>query len=654
MSDVNDTCEYVLDPDDPETWGGEDGDACHVGEESLNDDGVWTCPHDAVEGENLCIFHFPPQNKEDGHVSNAFLDAVEQFDASSNGQSTRSNEFIGARFGSLSLTDADTIGSGSFRIDLSHAEFDGVVDWSGTTFESDVSIAGAKFRNGLDLGGVTFDGSVFAPSVTIRAGEGLGNQLRLGARYTDEANFAHATFAGNSFDIDFVGTVHDRMTFRGATFDGDVDFSLANFTADSDVNFAGAEFDGDVEFGQRMGIGTDLDGRVTFENAVVSGETIFRGATFRQTPDFQSVSFDDADFRHSTFEAGALFGGSTFDGVADFGSATFRGKTEFTSRRITNSKIEFNRDVVFENATFGGEVDFTGAEFNDGVNFGRSTFDDEASLEKVDLTGAIFTDGDLCNVDLESAILSRATLSGADLRGAKLSGAVLSDARIDGETRFLGHPSEDDDTSPYTLTAIRSRPRCVYDPDYGEDGEHAEHEAKRVYKALEELAGRTGRPRLQRQCFVRRQDLQREEYWRDARQADTVEATFVAGFQWLRAKTSELVMLYGESPWRILATSAVIMVLFGLFYSIAGGITVTTRSASHAFDVPRSISVPIPAPVETLLMNLYFSVVTFTTLGYGDIQPSNAATQALAGFESLLGSALIALLVFVLGRRATR
>lgn len=49
---------------------------------------------------------------------------------------------------------------------------------------------------------------------------------------------------------------------------------------------------------------------------------------------------------------------------------------------------------------------------------------------------------------------------------------------------------------------------------------------------------------------------------------------------------------------------------------------------------------------------LYFSAVTFATLGYGDMQPIGTLARGLAGIESLLGSLLMALLVFVLTRRA--
>lgn len=53
------TCEYVLDPDVPDTQGGSGDSRCFVSSSDLNDEGVWTCPHDAEESENLCPFHLP-------------------------------------------------------------------------------------------------------------------------------------------------------------------------------------------------------------------------------------------------------------------------------------------------------------------------------------------------------------------------------------------------------------------------------------------------------------------------------------------------------------------------------------------------------------------------------------------------------------------
>ena len=50
----------------------------------------------------------------------------------------------------------------------------------------------------------------------------------------------------------------------------------------------------------------------------------------------------------------------------------------------------------------------------------------------------------------------------------------------------------------------------------------------------------------------------------------------------------------------------------------------------------------------------YFSVVTFTTLGYGDYQPRQGWPQVLAGVEAALGAALMATFVVCLTRKYMR
>jgi hypothetical protein len=53
-------------------------------------------------------------------------------------------------------------------------------------------------------------------------------------------------------------------------------------------------------------------------------------------------------------------------------------------------------------------------------------------------------------------------------------------------------------------------------------------------------------------------------------------------------------------------------------------------------------------------LNIYFSCITFSTSGYGDLSPAALGTRALVFVESLIVAALVALLVFVLGRRVAR
>ena len=49
---------------------------------------------------------------------------------------------------------------------------------------------------------------------------------------------------------------------------------------------------------------------------------------------------------------------------------------------------------------------------------------------------------------------------------------------------------------------------------------------------------------------------------------------------------------------------------------------------------------------------LYFSVITFTTLGFGDFRPLEGWSRIFAGTEALIGAFMMALFVYTFVRRA--
>jgi voltage-gated potassium channel Kch len=59
---------------------------------------------------------------------------------------------------------------------------------------------------------------------------------------------------------------------------------------------------------------------------------------------------------------------------------------------------------------------------------------------------------------------------------------------------------------------------------------------------------------------------------------------------------------------------------------------------------------------ETAISPLYYSVVTLTTLGYGDVVPTSPAAQVLAALQALLGyvglGGLLSILANKMARRA--
>jgi hypothetical protein len=88
-----------------------------------------------------------------------------------------------------------------------------------------------------------------------------------------------------------------------------------------------------------------------------------------------------------------------------------------------------------------------------------------------------------------------------------------------------------------------------------------------------------------------------------------------------------LVFGYGEKPLRILGLSLLTILGYAFAYNNWQALS------ERGFDV-----------------SLYFSIVTFTTLGFGDILPK-PAFRLLAGSEAILGILFIGLFLFTIGRR---
>lgn len=102
---------------------------------------------------------------------------------------------------------------------------------------------------------------------------------------------------------------------------------------------------------------------------------------------------------------------------------------------------------------------------------------------------------------------------------------------------------------------------------------------------------------------------------------------FFAVTAWLRSISSLVGIGYGEKPGRVIICAALSIFLYACLYALPNGPT------AHQFAA-----------------SIYFSVVTFTTLGYGDIVPVGLF-RFVAGTEALLGILLTGLFLFCLGRR---
>lgn len=302
--------------------------------------------------------------------------------------------------------------------------------------------------------------------------------------------------------------------------------------------------------------------------------------------------------------------------------------------------------------------DFVKATLRD-VDFTRSELS-EASLTEADLEDATFDEASLPEASLiaadcegcsfENAVLTRASLENADLVRTNISGSYLFGTQFDGAT--ISSQTKFVKTGPVGDANIDHR--CRYDTDVPPDsprqsltineddlesrGESLRaiqfRRARSTYRRLEELARQNGFPSLQSTMFKRRQEMRRNLLREQDRRRE-----------YLFAEVQRWLFVYGESFSRILGISIGVVACFWMLFLTTG--TVQTTGGETV-----TISTVLDEPI-LIWESLYHSILVFFT-GSGSLTPTGIAGQLFTAVESLSGPILLALLIFVLGRRAAR
>ena len=114
---------------------------------------------------------------------------------------------------------------------------------------------------------------------------------------------------------------------------------------------------------------------------------------------------------------------------------------------------------------------------------------------------------------------------------------------------------------------------------------------------------------------------------------------------------NEYLMGYGERPSRCLLFSLAVILLFGMLFAMIGlqtssGTSIGLFGSGHSQD--------LGSIATSLGETLFFSVVTFTTVGYGNIVPVAPLAKVLAATEMLIGVTLGGCWVALLLRKALR
>ena len=335
----------------------------------------------------------------------------------------------------------------------------------------------------------------------------------------------------------------------------------------------------------------------------LSGDCDFTGWHFPEDPGGEC-------FRRIGFRGETCFHRATFDGKVDFNEATF-GKpgADFTEATFTG-------DTGFAKVTFEGEADFGGAVFSDEVRFCRSVF-----KARVDFDGVRFTrDANFWGAVFEKGV----EFIGAVFRGKTDFGRATFQTMASFSSAHAEHGVE-------VWFALPKWPALQHTPfRRPEQGETAYRLAKQAAQNRGDYP-MAGEYHYAERCAIEHGNRKQWGWkpWHPLRFACC----------WLELVLARLVWGYGERPCRILAAGALTIAVFGLLCFFLAGIQPSRPET----------------PSQQLSMGecLYFSVVTFTTLGYGDFLPK-PHFRPWAATEAALGAGLIAAFIVSLTRKFMR
>ncbi|MEM7415621.1 MAG: pentapeptide repeat-containing protein [Gemmatimonadota bacterium] len=243
-----------------------------------------------------------------------------------------------------------------------------------------------------------------------------------------------------------------------------------------------------------------------------------------------------------------------------------------------------------------------------------------AKLERAVLVKAGLGKANLSGVDAFEADFSRATLTGATLDGGRFQLANLSDTRVR-EASLNGADFRDADLRRAELS-LSDVPGAIFDQA---DLRGARLRAVHGYERASWFGSDIRDINFAGAYRLRRHVLD-ENYLREFREAGPLQAA-VYRLWWL---TSDC----GRSMGRWLANIAVLVLVFAGLFSIAG--------------------VDLGGHAPTASTWIYYSVVTLTSLGYGDILPTSSVAQWLVMIEVSVGYMMLGGLISILANKMSR
>ncbi len=252
------------------------------------------------------------------------------------------------------------------------------------------------------------------------------------------------------------------------------------------------------------------------------------------------------------------------------------------------------------------------------------------SQDGYDLSYADLYHAKLCGAHLFHLDLHGASLMKADLRNANLHCANLEDCNLLGVK--LTNARIENVTWGEKLLQEKKADKACRENNHEEMLDFLE-QAEEIYRNLRKTAESQGLFETSGYFFYKEMVMRRYQLPR-------------LSLQRIISQIVDWFCGYGERPLNVVLFSLLLIGLSAIFYFFLG-----IQSGEKVVQI--NLSSTLYTNFISFLECLYFSVVTFTTLGYGDLVPIGAS-RPLAAFEAFTGNFTIALFVVVFVKKMTR
>jgi|GEM_PF-2765781 len=585
-----DVCDFDLEPD-----GGPLDRSSHLRDVIPLTDS-WDCPHDPYDSENKCIFHIDNDRKAELDIGSD--DIQEELRAALERQTPEYTKFIGAELPVLPLRFWLEKVKNPYPLDFRYSNI-------GVIMAQRSVIPNELYFHHSNIGGINARRAEFERDVEF-VNTTIGKN-----------DFIEATFQkGASFDD---GTFTETAQFRGSTFELTARYVDTEFHDDAWFPF--------IEAKDNFNIGkADISGIASFQGAEIEWGN-FSGVYFNKGVTFSRMVIGDVSFNNTNFGKGVTFADGTIkEGFfrPSFGNSEIinLAGVEFSSGNLilpTTASID-NEVFRRENAIHGYPVQTTRRTVE--LDWGEQYYDfSEATIGDInieqdspeDLANQLrFNKTDFSNFDFTDY---RRSLKEADWRLHEFGGDTEFDI---GEL----------DPSDIEISYSKARKGAN---EVGDDQAASE--------------------------FIIREKRFRRKTW--AKEVMDAGLGFLrrsrSAIRWGANLSLDLSSAYGEKPHRIVIISFLVVVLAALIYPIdsLGSVSNGSRALSYVSLTEGPLLEVAKTTLGVLFDSLYFSITTFTTLGYGDFQPHGYA-RIVTSIEALSGVFLMALLIYSLGKQIAR